>query len=142
MFKEAQQRTIDLKEDDPIMVELVVKFFYAFDYDNTPAQSEILPLGLHARACTIADKYEVLVLRSIALAKFKNALLASRKDGKAMVEAAHALTECSTLAECSTWPSCDTTLYDLMIEAQLHGGEDLLVSIGKAEVSNLFTDIT
>jgi hypothetical protein len=136
MFKETQQRRIDLKEDDPSMVEHMVKFFYTFDYDNTPEESETSQIGLHARIYTIADKYEVLILKGIALAKFKSCLSASYKDGKVMVEGTHALTEARPL------PTCDTTMHDIMIEAWLHGGEQLLADIGEAEVSSLFTEAT
>jgi hypothetical protein len=64
MFKETQERKIDLKEDDPSMVELMVQFFYTFDYTSLE-HSGIAPLDLHARVHTIADKYEVLGLKSI-----------------------------------------------------------------------------
>jgi hypothetical protein len=135
MFKETQERKVDLKEDDPSMVELMVKFFYTIDYDNTPANSELSLLGLHAHVYTIADKYQVLVLKSIALAKFKGALATSYKDGKAMVEAAHALTQCIP------FPSCDPTLHDLMSEAWLHGGDELFANVGEAEIALLFAEV-
>lgn len=135
MFKEAQQRKIDLKEDDPNIVELMVKFFYTFDYDNAPTPPEISPLGLHARIYTIADKYEVLVLKSIALAKLKSCLSASYKDAKIMVEGTYGVTEARP------HPSCDTLLHDLMIEAWLHGGEHLFAEIGEAEILSLFMDV-
>ena len=69
MFRETQQRKIDLKEDDPSMVEVMIKFFYTFDY-TFPLQTETSSLGLHARVYTIADKYEVLDLKAIALTNF------------------------------------------------------------------------
>jgi hypothetical protein len=133
MFKETQERKVDLKEDDPKMVELMVKFFYTFDY-TAPEHSEISPLDLHARVYTIADKYEVLGLKSIALAKFKSGLHASYQDGKAMVEATRALTACRPL------PCCDTTLHDLIIEAWLHGGEATFDNVDDAEIETLYTE--
>ena len=134
MFKEAQERKVDMKEDDPTMVELMVKFFYTFDY-TALEHSEISPLDLHTRVYTIADKYEVLGLKSIALAKFKSGLHASYQDGKAMVEATRALTACRPL------PNCDTTLHDLMTEAWYHGGEDTFASGDKEEISSLFEEV-
>jgi hypothetical protein len=134
MFKETQQRKVDLKEDDSSMVEPMVNFFYTFDC-TTPEGSEISPLDLHARVYTIADKYEVLGLKSVALAKFKAGLVASYKDGKAMVEATRALTASRPL------PNCDTTLHDLMTEAWYHGGEDTFASGDEAEISSLFEEV-
>ena len=134
MFRETQQRKIDLKEDDPSMVEVMIKFFYTFDY-TFPLQTETSSLGLHARVYTIADKYEVLGLKAIALENFKNGLLVSHEDGKAMVEATHAV------AECNPPPTCDTTLHDLVVKAWLHGGEDLFADVGKAEVLSLFVEV-
>lgn len=134
MFRETQQRKIDLKEDDPNTVELMVKFFYTFNYE-TPLPTEVSSLGLHARVYTIADKYGVLELKSFALENFKNGLLVSNEDGKAMVEATHAL------AECNPPPTCDTALHDLMVKAWLHGGEDLLADIGEAEVLSLMEKV-
>ena len=135
MFKETQERKVDLKEDDPSMVELMIKFFYTFGYDNPPAQSDISLLGLHARVYTIADKYEVLVLKSLALAKFKSGLYTSYKDGKVMVEATRALTACRPL------PCCDTTLHDLMTEAWYHGGKDIFASGDEADISSMFEEV-
>jgi hypothetical protein len=134
MFKETQLRKIDLEEDDPSMVELLVKFFYTFDYDNTPMRSD--NIGLHARVYTIADKYEVLGLKSIALARFKEGLVESHKDGDAMVQATR------TLAECLPPPTCDTVLHDLMVKAWILGGDALFLAVGEAEISSLFTEMT
>ena len=122
-----------MKEDDPTMVELMVKFFYTFDY-TALEHSEISPLDLHTRVYTIANKYEVLGLKSIALAKFKSGLHASYQNGKAMVEATRALTACRPL------PCCDTTLHDLIIEAWLHGGEATFDNVDDAEIETLYTE--
>lgn len=134
MFQETQQRKIDLKEDDPNMVEIIVRFFYNFDYDNTPVQSELTPLALHVRVYCIADKYEVLTLKSIALSKFKNALAASYKDGKAMVDATYALNDYVAL------PTCDMTLHHLLVEAWILGGQEMFATIDTTEVASLFAD--
>jgi hypothetical protein len=133
MFKETQERKIDLKEDDPSMVELMVQFFYTFDYTSLE-HSGIAPLDLHARVHTIADKYEVLGLKSIALAKFKSKLQLYHHDGKVMIAATRALAACRPL------PCCDTTLHDLVIEAWLHGGEDTFDNVEDAEIDTLYID--
>jgi hypothetical protein len=136
MFKETQQRKIDLEEDDLSMVELLVKFFYTFDYDNTPANTEMSALGLHASVYTIADKYEVLALKSTALARFKEVLVEFYDVGEVMVEATRDLT--GFLPP----PTCDTTLHDLVVEAWIIGGEVLSQDIGEEEVLSLFTEMT
>jgi hypothetical protein len=146
MFKETQERKIDLKEDDPNMVELMIKFFYTFDYDtpdqsgtsthDIPNDTEISPLGLHARLYTLADKYEVLALKSIALARFKKGLVESYTDEDAMVAATR------DLGGFLPPPTCDTTLHDLMIEAWIRGGEDLYYEVGEENVSSLFKEMS
>jgi hypothetical protein len=136
MFKETQQRKIDLEEDDLSMVELLVKFSYTFDYDNTPTNTEMSPIGLHARVYTIADKYEVLALKSIAVARFKQVLIDCFDYAEVMVEATR------DLAEFLPPPTCDTTLHDLVVEAWILGGKDLFRDIGEEEVLSLFTEIT
>jgi hypothetical protein len=136
MFKETQQRKIDLEEDELGMVELLVKFFYTFDYDNTPANTEMSALGLHASVYTIADKYEVLALKSTALARFKEVLVEFYDVGEVMVEATRDLT--GFLPP----PTCDTTLHDLVVEAWIIGGEVLSQDIGEEEVLSLFTEMT
>jgi len=134
MFQESQKRRIDLKEDDPSTVETMIKYLYTLGYDAT-AQSEISPLGLHARIYTIADKYEVLALKSIALERFRRDVAALCKDGKAMVEATHALDACRP------FPICDPSLHDLMVEAWLLGGKCLLANIGESETSSLLSEV-
>jgi hypothetical protein len=135
MFRETQERKIDLKDDDPSLVEMMIKYFYTFTYDETPPRAETSSLGLHARIYTIADKYEVLDLKAIALENFEHAVSSSCKNGKVMVEGARALTECNPP------PTCDTTLHDLMIEAWLHGGEELFADVGEAELDSFLTEV-
>jgi hypothetical protein len=135
MFRETQERKIDLKEDDPSLVEMMIKYFYTFTYDETPPRAEISSLGLHARMYTTADKYEVLGLKAIALENFEHTVSSSCENGKVMVEGARAL------AQCNPPPTCDTTLHDLMIEAWLHGGEELFADIGEAEFESFLTEV-
>lgn len=125
MFTESQKRRIDLKEDDPSMVELMVRFFYTFDYDYISAQPDVPLLSLHIRVFIIADRYEVLKLKSIALGRFKSDLFARCKDGEFMVRATRAVEEHMPL------PICNTTLRDLVIKALDRGSAILFLDIGR-----------
>jgi hypothetical protein len=87
MFTESQQRRIDLKEDDPSMVELMVRFFYTFDYDYPLARADVSALALHIRVYIIADRYEVLHLKSVAFKNFRSDLFARCKVGETMAQA-------------------------------------------------------
>lgn len=71
----------------------------------------------------------------MALQEFEFRLYKFYKDGKAMIEATRALTECNTL------PNCDTTLHDLLIKGWLHGGQTLFADIGEVELRSLFTEV-
>jgi hypothetical protein len=135
MFTESQQRRIDLKEDDPDMVELMIQFFYTFEYRSIPAQAEISSLGLHVRVYLIADRYEVLELKKNALERFRKGLVKHCKDGKVMIEVTRVLEESMPL------PICDIKLHDLVIKAWNRGGSALFVDIGEPEVSSLFAEI-
>jgi hypothetical protein len=135
MFTESQQRSIDLKEDDPSMVELMVKFFYTFDYNYPPAPSEVSSLAIHISVYLIADRYEVLHLKSMALERFRRDIVACCKDGKSMIQATRAVEESMPA------PICDTALHDIVIRAWDRGGPVLFANIGEAGVSSLFAEI-
>ena len=64
--------TIELKDEDPQMVGLFLRYFYAHDYqidDNGKA-----PLIAHARMYAIADKYSVPLLKDLAKERFATCL--------------------------------------------------------------------
>lgn len=115
------------------MVELMVKFFYTFDY-AMPDKSEASHLDLHTRVYTIADRYEVLDLKAMAMQRFRKGLRC--KNGQAMIQAARVLEEIMPL------PICDTTLHDLVIRGLDWGGEALFADIGETGVSSLFKEIS
>lgn len=75
------QRANTLQEDDPKAVEIMIQYFYAFDYeiehDETP-QDNGLDNGLlcaHSMVYAIADKYQVTDLKSLARTRFADSLI-------------------------------------------------------------------
>ncbi|KAH7625221.1 hypothetical protein SMAC4_12941 [Sordaria macrospora] len=95
-FKEAQEGKIDLPEDDPRLVHIMVHYLYHFDYDvqlqqersgfdglemdgygtnvNGPVADTLLT---HAKIYALAEKYLVRGLKAVALRKFKAAATVS-----------------------------------------------------------------
>jgi len=89
MFKEAAAQTVELKDDKLRAVELMIDYFYKIDYDDTVGMNYDDSVGstakrepqgdgamtnsmeLNAWVYALADKYEVLGLRTLALSKFK-----------------------------------------------------------------------
>lgn len=80
-FLESTFREVTLRDDPPQAVKLMIDFFYQFQYTAyvktvckgedhaTPAPST---LQVHAWMFTIADKYEILDLKSYALKSFEH----------------------------------------------------------------------
>ncbi|MCJ1450659.1 hypothetical protein MMC28_000992 [Mycoblastus sanguinarius] len=71
--KEGLRNSIELKEDDPQHAEWMLRFLYAHDYyvdycDGKP------PIVAHARMYAIADKYDIPILKDLAIAKFAPSL--------------------------------------------------------------------
>ena len=70
-MQEAREGRIDLSHDDENAVAAMLHFFYYGDYDQeTPT-----PLLFHVKVYLIADKYFVGPLGSLALNKFRDAVL-------------------------------------------------------------------
>lgn len=72
-FKEAESRHIHLPEDDSILVQKMLKYFYILDYD-APAVSDlsfVSELCFHLHMWAMGDKFGISALRTIAGAKFK-----------------------------------------------------------------------
>ncbi|PQE33412.1 BTB POZ domain protein [Rutstroemia sp. NJR-2017a WRK4] len=71
-WKESTDGHITLKEDDVSAVEAMLRFMYTFDYDaSSSAKSSSSPMVFNAKVYSIADKYEVLSLKSYAKQKFE-----------------------------------------------------------------------
>lgn len=71
-FEEGCRGSIELKEEDPQYAGILLRYFYAHDYqiDDNGAP----PLAVHARVYAIADKYGVSLLKDLAKEKFASAL--------------------------------------------------------------------
>jgi hypothetical protein len=118
MFKEGAERKIELKEDLTCMVDRMVYYFYNFDYYNGSDSSqptEPIPwraLSNHIQMYSIADKYDVPGLRTLALEKFKTFIHASGATYRLLENATIAINKLQL-------PETDTALRDLLVDAWL-----------------------
>ncbi|KAH6628428.1 hypothetical protein F5144DRAFT_536893 [Chaetomium tenue] len=83
-FKEAQEGKIDLPDDSPRLVHIMVHYLYHFDYDaemggHEPDVEELAegPLYTHARVYALAEKYLIHGLKAVALRQFKAVIASS-----------------------------------------------------------------
>ncbi|KAF6218701.1 hypothetical protein HO133_006052 [Letharia lupina] len=75
-FEEGTSGIVDLKEEDPQYAGILLRYFYALDYqidDNGKP-----PLVAHALVYAIADKYGVGQLKDLAKEKFAMAITTTR----------------------------------------------------------------
>lgn len=75
-WQEGASGIIELKEEDPQYAGILLRYFYAHDYqidDNGKP-----PLVAHARVYAIADKYGVGLLKDLAQKKFTMAITKTR----------------------------------------------------------------
>lgn len=121
MFKEGAARKIELKEDLTSMVDRMVYYFYNFDYYNgsdssKPFEAKPWPaLSVHIQMYSIAYKYDVPGLRTLALEKFKAFISGPEVTCGILTNATHALNKLQL-------PESDTALRDLLVKAWLLGG--------------------
>jgi len=121
MFKEGAERKIELKEDLTSMVDRMVYYFYNFNYrtgsDSTkPTETKSWPaLSVHIQMYSIADKYDVPGLRTLALEKFKASIVVPHTTCGILTNATHAINKLQL-------PEADTALRDLLVDAWLLGG--------------------
>jgi hypothetical protein len=75
-LQEAHTGTIDLDDDDPVPVEVMLKYFYTGRYNEPTNESKDLRLQLKVQVLTynLADKYDVPTLMGLAERKFKYTL--------------------------------------------------------------------
>ncbi|KAI0147301.1 hypothetical protein GGR57DRAFT_259153 [Xylariaceae sp. FL1272] len=82
-FKENHEGIVDLPDDDPRAVEMMVYYFYHFRYDlagtlagdaDTDASPMPSALVLHVLVYAIAEKYNIQGLKAFALEEFKAAV--------------------------------------------------------------------
>ena len=121
MFKEGAERKIELKEDMNCMVDRMVYYFYNFDYyngENRTKPTEPIPwraLWNHIQMYSIADKYDVPGLRTLALEKFKGFISGPDASCGILENATHAINKLQL-------PESDTALRDLLVDAWLLSG--------------------
>ncbi|KAI0859965.1 hypothetical protein F4860DRAFT_481275 [Xylaria cubensis] len=90
-FKETRERIVDLPDDDPWAVKMMVHYFYHFEYDTQSVmessqnsseathaslgEASQIPssLVLHAKIYALAEKYNICGLKDFALQEFKAA---------------------------------------------------------------------
>ena len=77
--QEGTTGTIELKDEDPQMVGLFLRYFYAQDYQIDDNGKE--PLIAHARMYAIADKYSVPLLKDLAKERFATCLKNIESEG-------------------------------------------------------------
>ncbi|TVY24589.1 hypothetical protein LHYA1_G006306 [Lachnellula hyalina] len=75
---------IDLDDDDPVAVEILLKYFYTGKYNEPIDEMKELRQQLQVQVLTynLADKYDVLALMGLAAKRFKSTL----NDGPTTVE--------------------------------------------------------
>lgn len=110
LVQESKKREIELKEDNPHAVKLMIDYFYGFDYedshDTITAFSNILELN--AAVYVVADKYQVPDLKKLAVKHFAKAAPDSALRRESPKEAIK-------LAFTGT-PATDRALRDLVLE--------------------------
>jgi hypothetical protein len=121
MFKEGAERKIELKEDLTSMVDRMVYYFYNFNYRTSsnstkPAEMIAWPaLSVHIQMYSIADKYDVPGLRTLALEKFKAFLAGPEATCTNLENATYAINKLQL-------PEADTALRVLLVDAWLLRG--------------------
>jgi hypothetical protein len=70
--QEAVTGVINLEDDDPATVYLMLQFFYTADYEVDPECEPSAALSIHAQMFTLADKYDVPALMSLAKQKYES----------------------------------------------------------------------
>jgi speckle-type POZ protein len=76
LLQEAHTGVIDLDEDDPVPVEVMLNYFYTGKYNEPINESKDLLLQLQVQVLTynLADKYDVPTLMELAEKQFKATL--------------------------------------------------------------------
>lgn len=119
MFKEGAEQKIDLKEDQPGMVERMVYYFYNFDYncnlsaggdDSQKPPSIALQLKTHVHMFCIADKYDVPGLKALTIEKFKGVLHIALHSSTETALVTYELSKVDL-------PESVSTLRDLLVDA-------------------------
>lgn len=71
-YQEAVTGVINLEDDDLAIVFLMLYFLYTADYEVDPEHEPSATLSIHAQMFTLADKYDVPALMSLAKQKYES----------------------------------------------------------------------
>ncbi|KAM3068339.1 hypothetical protein ACMFMG_009478 [Clarireedia jacksonii] len=117
-WKESKDGRIHLQGDDVFAVEAMLQFMYTFDYNASGgAKSSSSPMVFNAKVYSIADKYEVLSLKSHAKQKFETTVDTCWD----MDDFPHAITEVY-----NSTPSVDQGLRKVVVDAACKHIDQLL----------------
>ncbi|KAK3624215.1 hypothetical protein LTR56_021151 [Elasticomyces elasticus] len=87
----ADNKILVLKDDDPVILKALIKFMYHFTYDDSTRGDESLA-SFAIRLYVIADKYDVVGLRTLAASKLDQ-VLTPFDDEEGFVSALEAIHE-------------------------------------------------
>lgn len=104
-FKESDQNTITLHEDDPDALNVLIKCLYRHHADITSSNSK--PMTFAVKVYAIADKYDIPTLRSQAAARFSK-VLSPEADLEDFINAIKTVDE--------SVPGGDRTLWEVIIK--------------------------
>lgn len=123
-MQESITGTVDLAEDDPIAVEVLLKHVYGFEY-KAPEQGEEVDerhqahsaMEFHVKAYAIGEKYEAPALKKFALSEFDKLVMKNSAD-RSFLKVVAAIYHSS--------PAEDRGLRDLAVDAVVAHQEALL----------------
>jgi len=94
-FKETTTGIIELPDDDPKIVQLMLSFFYTTDYEMDFKEAPGRILQMHVQTFTLADKYDVPALMSLAKQNYEELLMtASFQDYLGSIPDVYVLPRC------------------------------------------------
>ncbi|XP_014550323.1 hypothetical protein COCVIDRAFT_115774 [Bipolaris victoriae FI3] len=74
-WKESVEGAIPLNDDDVSAVEAMLRFLYTFDYDAGGNAADVAsPMVFNVKVYSVADKYDIPALKSVASQKFKESV--------------------------------------------------------------------
>jgi len=119
-FQEAFTGVINLEDDDPATVFLMLCFLYTADYEVDPEHEPSATLSIHAQMFTLADKYDLPALMSLAKQKYES------------LQAKISLHDClPSISEVYTLPSSGNSLRN---SAVCYAREQLKQGLGEEKV--------
>ena len=101
---------MELLDDNPEAVDVMIKYFYSFEYDGNLKRNSMFadPLELHAAVYAVAEKYDVPDLKSLIVTKFcedASTVLLQKRNALPAINMVY-----------SSTPECDRGLRDAIIE--------------------------